>query len=202
VSAVARRTRRTQAERTASTRKRLVAAVHACISKRGLAGTTASEIAERAGMTWGAVQHHFGGKDGILAAVLEDSVAQLDARLVDLHAREPLARRIASFVERAWEHFASPQHRSTFEILLHFGSRPAAANLPWQGELLVLFDAVWMRVFPDVALPRARRAALQHYTVAALSGLAALRLLEPSQPARDAELALLRDTLLREMRAA
>jgi len=67
VAAVRRpRARRTQAERTAATRERILAAVVESIAELGIQRTTASEIARRAGVTWGAVQHHFGAKHGIL----------------------------------------------------------------------------------------------------------------------------------------
>ena len=56
-------------------------AVVETIADVGFQKTTAAEIARRAGVTWGAVQHHFGGKEGILLAVLEASQVTLwDAR--------------------------------------------------------------------------------------------------------------------------
>ncbi|MBK6738875.1 MAG: helix-turn-helix transcriptional regulator [Haliea sp.] len=45
----------------------------ALIRETGFASATSTEIAKRAGVTWGAVQHHFGGKEEILEAVLERS---------------------------------------------------------------------------------------------------------------------------------
>lgn len=64
MGAVRRRvpSRRSHAERTAETQARIVAAVVASIAERGLQRTTAAEVTRRAGVTWGAVQHHFGGK--------------------------------------------------------------------------------------------------------------------------------------------
>ena len=61
------RERRSHAERTAETRARVIEAVFASIAEVGFARTTASEITRRAGVTWGAVQHHFGGKHGLVA---------------------------------------------------------------------------------------------------------------------------------------
>ena len=54
------RERRSQTERTAETRERVMAAVVESIAEVGYPKTTANEIARRAGVTWGAVQHHFG----------------------------------------------------------------------------------------------------------------------------------------------
>jgi len=78
------RPRRTHAERTAETRGAIMHAVVESIAEVGFKRTTASEIARRAGVTWGAVQHHFGGKDGILVAVLEDSFRRFAERLSDI----------------------------------------------------------------------------------------------------------------------
>ena len=49
------RVRRTDAERTADTRERVMTAVVETISDVGFNRTTAAEIPRRAGVTWGAV---------------------------------------------------------------------------------------------------------------------------------------------------
>ena len=107
--AVPARPRRSQAERTAETRARILAAVVESIAAVGFQRTTASEITRRAGVTWGAVQHHFGGKDGMLAAVIEESFNRFAARLADVAPQAPWSERIDLFVERAWQHFSSPE---------------------------------------------------------------------------------------------
>jgi len=194
--------RRSQAERTTETRARIVQAVHDCISEQGFARTTAAEIAKRAGVTWGAAQHHFGSKEGILLAVLEDSFARFAALLADVPDDAPLAARVEQFVERAWEHFSSPHYRSTFEILIH-ASAAFSRDAVWREQMQRAWGAVWSEVFSSEKLPRRRAVALQQFTVASLAGLASIRMLEgESAPPREAELALLRDTLLRELSAA
>lgn len=193
--------RRTHAERSTETRAAIMGAVVESISEVGFKRSTASEIARRAGVTWGAVQHHFGGKDGILAAVLEDSFARFAERLSGIDvAGASLEARARLFVDRAWEHFGSAHFRSTFEILQHYAaSRPEHA---WQAQMLEAWNRVWSQLFDDRQLSRARRIALQHYTISALSGLASmLRFEAPSAPVRALELDLLKDTLVRELGA-
>jgi AcrR family transcriptional regulator len=191
--------RRTQAERTAETRRRILEAVVESIAEVGFQRTTATEIAKRAGVTWGAVQHHFGAKGGILEAVLEDTFERFEERLGDVSPGLPLDRRVALFVERAWEHFASPHFRSTFEILLHHGKGDDAEVPPhWQETMFRAFDRVFERLFSNAGLPRRERAALHQYAVAQLIGLAALGMLDEPRP-RGAQLALLERTLLAEL---
>jgi AcrR family transcriptional regulator len=191
--------RRTQAERTAETRRRILDAVVESIAELGFQRTTATEIAKRAGVTWGAVQHHFGAKGGILEAVLEDTFERFEARVADIATDAPLARRVALFVERAWEHFASPHFRSTFEILLHHGKGEDEEVPPhWQEKIFRVFDRVFEHLFSSTGLPRRERAALHQYAVAELMGLAALEMLDQPRP-RATQLALLERTLLREL---
>ncbi len=199
-----RHVRRSHAERTADTRGRILNATIDCISELGFQRTTAQEITRRAGVTWGAVQHHFGDKDGILLAVLEDSFRRFEARLEDLlFARTSLAERTSLFLERTWQHFASREYASTFEILLDHLRRPdlyPAREPSWQARMFRAFDRVWRRLFDDARLSRARHRVLQHYTISVLSGLASTLMLEgPGAELREGELALLEATLVREL---
>src|SRR5689334_18537151 len=59
------RMRRTK-EEAAKTRDAIVEAALACFDARGIAHATLDEIAAKAGVTKGAVYHHFGGKPEIL----------------------------------------------------------------------------------------------------------------------------------------
>lgn len=63
--------RRTQAERRESTRAALVAAARELFATKGYAGAGREEIVERAGVTRGALQHHFGTKEDLFLAVFE-----------------------------------------------------------------------------------------------------------------------------------
>jgi len=196
------RVRRSHAERTAETRAKILAAVVDSIAEVGFHRTTAVEITRRAGVTWGAVQHHFGDKDGILVAVLEDTFGRFAARLETVPIETlSLERRVAFFVERAFEHFTSREYVSTFEILLDHLRRkdpPSPDGARWQLQMLRAWDRVWRRFFGDATVPRRRQLLLQHYTVAVLTGLASTLLLEGGERSLPREeLALLEATLVR-----
>ncbi len=208
-----RRPRRTQNERTAETKARILAATVESIGEVGFQRTTAAEISRRAGVTWGAVQHHFGSKDGILGAILEESFDRFAEGLVeafaDLGKSAPLGRRIDVFIDAAWAHFDTPHYRATFEILLEdSASRNAEAtsdpsDRSWQGEILKAWTRIWRQLFPDVDLGRRRSWMVQHYTISVLSGLASMRILAgEAAPFIQDELDLLKRTLAREFRPA
>ena len=198
---VKRHARRTHAERTAETRARLLAAVVDAIADLGYQRATAAEISKRAGVTWGAVQHHFGGKEEMLIAVLEDSFNRFAARIEDVAAgHTTVAERVSLFVDRAWEHFRSRHYRATYEILLgYLGRAQPQAERTWQERMSRAWDSVWTRIFFDAALPRRRSLALQHYTVSVLSGLASTTALAGGAELPVEELALLEETLVREL---
>jgi len=200
----ARAVRRTQAERTAATRERIMRAVVESIAEIGFQKTTANEITRRAGVTWGAVQHHFGGKDGILDAVLEESFERFAIRLAEVPIENaPLAERVAAFVDIAWAHFGSPDYHSTFEILLNY-TRDDSDGVPiWQSEMFGAWNRVWSKIFADVEIPRRKTVALQTFSISVVSGMAALAMLRRAvEPVHGAELDLLKRTLLREMTGA
>ena len=172
----------------------------ASIAEVGFQRTTAAEIARRAGETWGAVQHHFGGKDGILLAVLEDSFRRFSDLVEEPEAGEALADRVARFVGRAWQHFGSDHYRSTFEILLHYLPDESEQQGPTlQTQMLKRWDDLFSRLFPEA--PDPKRRLLERYALAVLSGLAAhTALAGVAAPPPHLELGLLKDTLTRELR--
>lgn len=67
----------TNAQRSAQTRQALLAAARSLFIEKGFAATSTPELAERAGLTRGALYHHYRDKSEVLQAVLEEEARQV-----------------------------------------------------------------------------------------------------------------------------
>lgn len=74
--------------RKAATRTRLLEAAARVYAARGFAGATLDDVAEEAGLTKGAVYGHFGSKDNLLVALMEEYLAFEIAEQVALFDRD------------------------------------------------------------------------------------------------------------------
>jgi AcrR family transcriptional regulator len=73
--------RRTQEERRETTREALLRASVVLIANRGVGGASLQDVSERAGVTKGALVHHFEHKDALLDAVVDRCAAALCERV-------------------------------------------------------------------------------------------------------------------------
>ena len=98
--------RRTQADRSHATRAALLRSGRALFAARGFARTAREEIVERAGVTRGALHHHFGTKQELFAAVFEELEGELAARIATaamagVDPRDQLRRGCHEFLDAA-----------------------------------------------------------------------------------------------------
>ena len=102
--------RRTQDQRRAETRRRLLDATIDCVSELGYAGATTRRIAERADVSVGAVTHHFQYRVDLVAAAVEELVRR---RLVALRQAldalpDDRPERIRATLDLLWGDFSGP----------------------------------------------------------------------------------------------
>jgi len=81
--------RRSQADRSRSTRGALAAAARALFAERGYADVPAEEIVAAAGVTRGALYHHFTDKQGLFRAVFEELEGEVTAEIATAIAAAP-----------------------------------------------------------------------------------------------------------------
>ncbi|WP_189961720.1 TetR/AcrR family transcriptional regulator [Streptomyces violascens] len=68
-------------DRSRATRQRLLEAAVACLAEHGWAGSTVSVVAERAGVSRGAAQHHFPTREDLFTAAVEYVAEQRSSAL-------------------------------------------------------------------------------------------------------------------------
>ncbi len=146
--------RRTQAERRAATRTALLEASIRCLVDEGYANTTTRRVAERAGVSPGALHHHFANK----AELLGEAVRHLLAQIV----QETLAQgppdapspeeRMEVLLDRIWALRRGSLFQAQAELLFAARTDPAlrATLADTQHELLGFNAVAAATLFPGV----------------------------------------------------
>jgi len=84
-------------------RERLLRAAVAVFDRKGYAAASVREIVEQAGITKPALYYHFGSKEGILVAILEEGLRQFQAAIVRAMARPGSGReRLAALCDEVY----------------------------------------------------------------------------------------------------
>ena len=201
--------RRTQAERSAATRARLLDATTACLVELGYAGTTTLAVCERAGVSHGSLLHHYGTRERLLAAALESVQGRLRQRVVDQVRslpleREHLAERVETLVDLMGAAFDAPEFKAIVELWLAAANRPPVSDTVWPEAHL--FDAeifpLAESLFPDVVerLPNFR--VYVSLLFQSMQGMGLARATWPAHPEGDAMRAQVRVLLARILREA
>jgi len=196
---------RSQADRSAETRARILAAAVQCLDEQGFARATFQRIARRAGVTVGAVQHHFAAKEDILRAVLQDSFAHLSSCFEGVCVDgADLDERVSVFIDRAWLHCGHPPFRSTLEILMT--TRGSHVGRHWMDSPVLestrRVERLWRSIFSGVEISAARHLAVLRFAFAALAGIAMTVRLEASPAGTARQLALLKTALVAQIERA
>ncbi|GGQ18738.1 TetR family transcriptional regulator [Streptomyces roseolilacinus] len=96
-------------KRGAERRRALVDAAITLFARNGVRGTGVAAVAERAGVTPSALIHHFGSKDGLLRAVLEELDRRALERLSATPEARPTVRQAFDWFVRDAEHTAAAE---------------------------------------------------------------------------------------------
>lgn len=157
------------------TRARVIQAAIDCIYEDGFNAANTNRIAERAGVTWGVLQYHFGDKDGLLQAVLDQYFDEFAASIAEVDPGEPdLRLRIDALVGVIWSLISSRQYRVSIAILRNAGKDVkstidgADKMRRWSREVARLWDKQFKGLIESPAHSETARRIL----FAALRGLA------------------------------
>lgn len=111
--------------RAEQTRALLIGEAVACIRQEGFSAASAKRIAERAGVTWGVIQYHFGDRKGLLAAVVDASFERLHTALTRVVEESP-PDPVRAVVTTSWASMRTDLSLAAFEIVI--------ATRPQRGE--------------------------------------------------------------------
>lgn len=113
-----------------------------CVLEEGFGAASAKHITERAGVTWGVIQYHFGDRDGLLMAVVDQGFSQLMACLkgvqIELGAKSA-RERTELVINAVADAFLSPTSIAALEILV--ATRTGRADVD-ERHLVELFSTL------------------------------------------------------------
>jgi AcrR family transcriptional regulator len=119
-------TREPQQERSRATRARLLEAAIACLAELGYHASTVAVVAERAGVSRGATQHHFPTRDDLFTAALEHvthvRAEQLRRELDELPGKRPST---ADVVELTFALYSGQLFRAALALWVAAASEPS-----------------------------------------------------------------------------
>lgn len=168
--------RRTQEERSEKSRSELLQSAVDTIAELGLANATIATIAKRANLTPGAVQHHFGTRDPLLLAILDDFGRRLSEVVAKplLSQGRPVSERITLLLDETWSLFEQAHFIAVTEILLFSRSDPRLHRTirAKTNAIAVMMDERWLQVFSDLKIKPQRIAAVRRLAQGAMRGLA------------------------------
>jgi len=197
--------RRTQAERSAETTTKLLEATAACLAEVGWARTSTTDICRRAGVSRGAMLHHFPSKAVLVTAACEHVVdlwaAEFRAAIEAVPAAED---RLQTAIDVLWGLWNGPAVTAWLELVVAGRTdpdlRPHVAMVAWR--LRETARTTWRELFtvptdrwPDV-VPLLDAIPLFMFSV--LDGLALSQMTAMPTAAADAEAVV---ALVKEMAA-
>ncbi|MBF6149935.1 TetR family transcriptional regulator [Nocardia sp. 852002-20019_SCH5090214] len=115
-------------DRSRATRQRLLEATIDCLAEMGWAAATVAVVAERAGVSRGAAQHHFPTREDLITAALE---YMFDTRMAQSKAEAAAVTEVAQGVGRTEavvaqlvESYTTPLFKAALQVWTHAAADP------------------------------------------------------------------------------
>jgi AcrR family transcriptional regulator len=120
--------RRTGAQDSIS-RQRVIDAAIACITDQGFYRASSNAIAERAGVTWGVIQYHFGTREALMLAVLEEGTRRLNDIVVTAEITgETVTERVAQYMDILLKYYGSMDYLAFSQVLINLTHDPRTSQ--------------------------------------------------------------------------
>ena len=182
---VAKPVRRTQAERSGETRRRILDAAVALLGERGYAGLRTGDVALAAGVSKGAQTHHFPSKETLVVAVVEHVFQRATEQALQRARRKMTAdEAVKALIADAQEFFFSELFLIALDLAIQgrladagdqsLTQLSAATRLP--------VEAHWRAALVDSGVPAEVADDLLWLTLSIVRGLAVRRLWQHDAP--------------------
>ena len=188
--------RRTNEERSAETRGRILEATLQCLADLGYAGTTTTAVVDRAGVSRGAQLYHFPTRAILIAAAVEHLYAVLRAAYEKTFSKLPRrGDRVGEAIDLFWKMWQDPRLIAVLE--LHVAARTdtelATALEPVAAEHQRHIVDLARRIFPQEALAQRRFREILDVVQETLRGMAVGQLVEHDQHRTAQTLGMLKE---------
>jgi AcrR family transcriptional regulator len=137
-----------QAQKSASTRELIVDAAIRCFVEFGYSRTTTTLIAERAGLSRGAMLHHFPSRIAVVRAAVEHLHAKRLRAFRRAAGLPPGADSVHSSVEAYWRHVRHPMFVAFFELAVAARTDKELADILRPAQ--EAFEREWFQAAVDV----------------------------------------------------
>jgi AcrR family transcriptional regulator len=142
-----------------------------CVREEGFAAASTRRIIERAGVSWGVIQYHFGDRDNLLAAVIEEGMTNLvdtlEAIIDEAAAIKDGRARADMLTAEVWAALTTPECMALLEILI--ATRTDRGTLT--ASDLTALEATWARLSELLGEGAAPRGAIANLLWSSAVGL-------------------------------
>jgi AcrR family transcriptional regulator len=108
-----------------ATKRRVIDAAVASILESGFYRASTNEIARRAGVTWGVIQHYFGTREALMLAVLQDGARRFAEVVEDAHIEgDTPEQRVEHLMDILTSHYGQPEFLAYLQVLLNMDHDP------------------------------------------------------------------------------
>ncbi len=153
------------------------------ILEKGYYRTSSNEIARRAGVTWGTLQHQFGSREGLLLEVLRDRWYDFEELVATAHVEgDSLEERLQSLFDVLGAYYSRPEQLAQLQIILDLSRDPETSNDTRQAiaQHGVQLSRAWQPLFEQALGDAAADERLVQYAFSTLRGHLIGRLISAS----------------------
>jgi len=162
------------AERSAKTREKVLQATLDQIYECGIQASSTTEIVKRAGVSRGAMLHHFPAKEHLIATavekLLEDEIALIRQEAEAYASHE---KTIEDFVDFLWERFSGRLFMVTLDFLSSARTDDKLRNavIPVSLHFHESLNEIWMQFFPHKKMSSDQVQKLLNTTLCLMRGM-------------------------------